>query len=36
MHNKDNIPQPIPEPPFIFERIAKKLKINPANTEEIK
>ena len=25
------IPQPIPEPPFDLERIARKLKINPAN-----
>jgi thioredoxin reductase len=36
MHNKDKIPQPIPVPPFIFERIAKKLKNNPAKTGYIK
>ena len=28
--------QPMPEPPFCFERMARKLKINPAKTEEIK
>ncbi len=35
MQSSDNIPQPIPEPPFDLARIANTLKINPAKMEEI-
>jgi hypothetical protein len=36
MQMSESKPQPMPEPPFCFERMTKKLKINPAKTEEIK
>jgi hypothetical protein len=34
MQIKDKIPQPIAEPPADFAFIAKKLKINPAKTDD--